>query len=113
VALVQAPPPARLPPVLHHHQQCAGSAGGGWHGWGAAVSGGCTIESGSGAIGWSHVSGLRCGPTVALGLCGMGHWHLPGVGLAGVVTVAGGGCWCGLSVAGSGGGSWAMCCVPG
>jgi hypothetical protein len=92
--------------------------GGGQHGWGAAVSGGCTVELGSGALGWCHVSGLCCGPAVMLGLRGMGmgvvgRRHLPCVGLAGVVTVAGGGCWCGLSVAGSGGGGWAMCCVPG
>jgi hypothetical protein len=48
--------------------------------------------------------GHGCGGPSALALC---------VGLAGVVTATGGGCWCGLSVAGSGGGGWAMCCVPG
>jgi hypothetical protein len=92
--------------------------GGGWHGWGAATSGGCTVESGSGALGWCHVSALHCGLAVASGLCGMGmhvggRQHLPCMGLAGVVTIAGGGCWCELSVAGSSGGGWAMCCVPG
>jgi hypothetical protein len=98
--------------------RCVGGAGRGWHGWGVATSGGCTVDLGSGVLGWCHVSGLRCGPAVVLGLRGMGmgvggRQHLPCVGLAGIVTVTGGGCWCGLSVAGSGGGSWAMCCVPG
>jgi hypothetical protein len=47
----------------------------------------------------------ECGGPLALALHRMG--------LAGVVAIAGGGCFCGLSVAGSSGGSWAMCCVPG
>jgi hypothetical protein len=80
------------------------------------MSGGCTIEE------W----GTRVVPcrwfALWAGCCVGAAWHghgcggrqrLPCVGLAGIVTVAGGGCWCGLSVAGSSGGGWAMCCVPG
>jgi hypothetical protein len=69
-------------------------------GCGGAMSVVCSVGrlSRRGCVAWAWVGG---------------RWHLPSVGLAGVVTVAGGGCWCGLSVAGSGGGGWAMCCVLG
>jgi hypothetical protein len=68
--------------------------GGGWHGWGAATSGCCTVELGSGALGQCHVGVLHQGLAVVSGLHSMdkgvgGHWHLPCVGWILLVVGAG------------------------
>jgi hypothetical protein len=78
--------------------------GGGKHGQGAVMSGGCTAKSG----GWGHkgsAMSMFCagGQLSCWGVGQHVHGHgLSGVGLGGMVALASGGCWCGLTVPGRG-----------